>query len=188
MLYGDIERYAILSGRRVREDGTIVNVADGINEDGTQNIVLKGVTPVNGRLPVEVSGDGIGKESGVEILKNSRSTVADFQFWGEVVDGNAYNPGFPVRSKKGRRMIIKNNTDVALRQVRAYCFLRDDAGTELYRSQLDFANIPAGETFVVDASNFPDIDGAWTHISLRTNATGRTTGDVQVIYVSRGYL
>lgn len=127
-------------------------------------------------------------EPKTEVLRKAASTVAGFRFWGETIDGNANNPGFGIATKRGRRIILKNNTDVAITQIRAYCFLRDDAGAELHRAQADFPNLAAGATLVIDSANFQDIDGAWTHISLRTNATGRTTGDVQVIYVSRGYL
>jgi hypothetical protein len=38
----DINQYAARSGRIIKENGTLVNEADGINADGSRNVQLMG--------------------------------------------------------------------------------------------------------------------------------------------------
>jgi len=62
----NINYYAARSGRVIKEDGTYVNVADGLNEDGSQNArIIYGPDgqPLSesNPLPVQLKGSNIGQ-------------------------------------------------------------------------------------------------------------------------------
>src|SRR5690625_4843761 len=66
----NINYYAARSGRVIKEDGTYVNVADGLNEDGSQNArIIYGSDgqPLSesNPLPVQLTGSNMGEQFAV---------------------------------------------------------------------------------------------------------------------------
>lgn len=62
----NIEQYPSRSGRLVREDGSVVNEADGLNADGSRNIRQLG-TNVVGFGPVDLTSTDFVKAGGLAI-------------------------------------------------------------------------------------------------------------------------
>jgi hypothetical protein len=170
-MMADITQMAARSGKVIRSDNTIVNEADGINDDGSRNVKLTGSSVA---LLREVLADTshIGKDVNYQ------------RFYGQ--DNNGLSSGvkpLDVSKVKNRMVLVRNNYDVAV-NVRFRIYKSASPGNSLTLIIPASQSLAAGASMIYDAVDLPKLNSPYLGLAVEVfnnGTTSPTLGSIDVL-------